>query len=76
MKNNKGFTLIEIIGTIIILGILAVITIPMFTKNLAGFRDDYYVNIENTVKNSGNEFFNDNRKYRPNRYLESANRCI
>jgi prepilin-type N-terminal cleavage/methylation domain-containing protein len=32
MKNRKGFTLIEIIGTVIILGILAIITIPMFTK--------------------------------------------
>ncbi len=28
MKNNKGFTLIEIIGAIIILGILLIIAIP------------------------------------------------
>ena len=72
MKNRKGFTLIEIIGTVIILGILAIITIPMFTKNMAGFREDYYLNIENTLKNSGKEFFNDNRKYRPNKYLGSS----
>ena len=42
--NKKGYTLIEIIGAVIILGIIAVAT---FTRNLRGFRDDYYAQEEN-----------------------------
>ena len=30
--NRKGFTLIEIIGVIVILGIIAIIAIPTFTR--------------------------------------------
>ena len=72
MKNNKGFTLIEIIGVVIILGILAIIAVPYITKNMENFRDDYYVNIENTLLSSGQEFYTDNRKYVPTKFLESS----
>ena len=65
MKNKKGFTLIEIIGAVIILGIIALIAFNTFLGNLKGFRDDYYNNIVRTLSESGKEFFNDNRNYRP-----------
>ncbi len=70
--NKKGFTLIEIIGAIIILGILMLIAITYVDKNMNRFRDDYYVSIENTILSSGKEFFTDNRKYLPSKYLESS----
>ena len=69
MKNKKGFTLIEIIGAVIILGIIAIIAFNTFIGNLKGFRDDYYNNIVRTLSSSGKEFFNDNRNYRPNGIL-------
>jgi len=72
MKNRKGFTLVEVIGAVIILGILAILAVPLFTKQLNTFRDDFYVNMVNTIKNSGREFFSDNRMYRPNGYLEAS----
>ena len=72
MKNRKGFTLIEVIGAIIILGILAVITVQLFTGSLNEFRDDFYDNMEDNLKISGREFFGDNRTYRPNGYLEAT----
>ena len=45
--NKKGYTLIEIIGAVIILGIIAIIAVAPFTRNLRGFRDDYYAQEEN-----------------------------
>ena len=69
---NKGFTLIEIIGVIVILGIIAIIAIPTFTRNLNEFRDDYYKSQESTFLASGKEFFSDNSKYLPSEYFESS----
>ena len=71
MKNRKGFTLIEIIGVIIIIGVLALIAIPSFMSSLGVFRDDYYDNIVNTLENSGKEFFTDNKIYRPSKIFEA-----
>ena len=62
---NRGFTLIEMIGSVIILGIISILAILTFNGNLRGFRDDYYSDMVRTVQESGKEFFNDNRKYRP-----------
>ena len=70
--NKKGFTLIEIIGAIIILGILMLIAITYVDKNMNRFRGNYYVSIGNTILSSGKEFFTDNRKYLPSKYLESS----
>ncbi len=66
---NKGFTLIEMIGVVIIIGIIAIIAFNTFTGNLKGFREDFYHNAERTVAESGKEFFNDNRRFRPNSIL-------
>ena len=72
MKNRKGFTLVEVIGAVIILGILAILAVPLFTKQLNTFRDDYYENLASNFENSGREFFSDNRMYRPTGKLEAA----
>ena len=68
---NKGFTLIEIIGAIILISIIAVIAFTTYTGSMRGFRDDYYTDLTRTLEQSGKEFFNDNRKYRPNGILEA-----
>ena len=72
MENRDGFTLIEVIGSIIILGILAIIAISLFTRELNEFRDEYYENLVSNLENSGREFFSDNRMYRPTGRLEAA----
>ena len=69
--NKKGFTLIEIIGSIIILGIISIIAYNAYTSSLRGFREDYYNDLTRTLQESGKEFFNDNRKYKPNGILEA-----
>ena len=63
--NKKGFTLVEIIGAVIILGIIALFAFNTFTSNMRGFREDYYTSLIRTLDESGKEFFNDNRQYRP-----------
>ena len=69
MNKEKGFTLIEIIGAIVILGIIAIIAFATYTSSLKGARNDYYVTLERTLAKSAEEFFGDNRNYRPNGIL-------
>ena len=71
-KNNKGFTMIEIIGVVIIIGVLLLLIIPGVSKLMAQFRVDYYEKMELTVNESGKDFFNDNKIFLPNGLLEST----
>ena len=71
MKNKKGFTLIEVIAVIVILGLIIVIAIPFFQGSLNTFREDFYTNIETNITTSAKNFFKDNRLFLPNRYLDS-----
>ena len=43
VRRKKGFTLIEIISVIIILGILSIITIPAFYKYIINSRETTYL---------------------------------
>ena len=72
MKNRKGFTLIELIAVVVILGLVLIIAIPFFSGTLKTFRDDYYTNLNGNMLNAGKEFFQDNRIYLPHKYLDSA----
>ncbi len=49
MKNSKGFTLIEILAVIIILGILMIIAIPAVTKYISGSKDTTYITTVNKL---------------------------
>ena len=65
MKDKKGFTLIEIIAAVIILGIISITALITYTNSMKDFRDSYYESLSRTVMESGREFFEDNRNYRP-----------
>ena len=71
MKNKNGFTLIEIIGAVIILGIIAIFAVVTYTNSLKGLEEDYYKETERTLQESGKEFFSNYRNYRPDMVLGS-----
>jgi len=72
VKNKKGFTMIEIIGAIIIMGVLLLLIIPGISKLMAKFRNDYYEKTEDSVNEAGKDFFLDNKIYLPDGLLEST----
>lgn len=43
MKNNKGFTLIEVLATIIILGVISVVAIPKIFDYISSSRENIYI---------------------------------
>ena len=69
--NKKGFTLIEIIGVVILIGLVALVSVPLVSKMLNRNRLDYYENLEDSVRLAARDFFVDNANYRPNGILKS-----
>ena len=56
-KDKRGFTLIEIIAAVIILGIISITALITYTNSMKDFRDSYYESLSRTVMESGREFF-------------------
>ena len=71
-KNQKGFTMIELLAAIIILGVLLGIAIPGVSKLMKQFRRDYYGKLEESITTSAKDFINDEKLYRPNGVLNST----
>ena len=63
MKNNTGFTLIEIMIVIAILGIVSAIAIPAYTGYLATARMSEAKNNIAALKLAEEEFFLENNRY-------------
>ena len=60
-KNNKGFTLVEVIAVVIILGITLTTAIVGYIKYIRKAKLDYYQKQEDLVTQAGRDYFNDNR---------------
>lgn len=71
-KNSKGFTMIEVITAIIIMGVLLMIAVPNVSKLMKQFRADYYSELEKTITASAKDFYTDNKIYRPDGLLKSS----
>ena len=69
--NKKGFTMIELLAVIVILGLLLGVGIPAVNKVLANFRIDYYKKLEGTLATAGQEFISDKRYQKPTELMYS-----
>lgn len=64
-KQKRGFTMIELLAVLVILGIIMVIAVPSVVGYLQGARNDYYDQLEESVKTVGQEYFSDHRSLMP-----------
>ena len=51
-KNNKGFTLVELLAVIVIMGILMMVAIPSVTRTIENSRKDTFVDIAKSYANA------------------------
>ena len=51
-KNNKGFTLVELLAVIVIMGILMMVAIPSVTRTIENSRKDTFVDIAKSYGNA------------------------
>ena len=52
MKNNKGFTLVELLAVIVIMGILMMVAIPSVTRTIENSRKDTFIDIAKSYGNA------------------------
>ena len=62
-KNNRGFTLVEVLAVIVILGILAGVGIPMVTRYIEKTRMQSYETMEETIYDGARNFILDENIY-------------
>ena len=65
MKDKKGFTIIELLTTFIIMSLIASIGIIAYNAFLEKSEENYYHTIEGNLLLSGNSYFQDNRSELP-----------
>ena len=71
MKNRKGFTIIELLAVIVILGLIMGIAIPAVNKTLADFRTKYYTKLEKSMESAGKSYLSDKKNAKPTDLLNS-----
>ena len=62
---DKGFTLVELLATMVILAVLILIGTMTVSNIFDNSKENYYKSLENTLSIAGNEYFNDNREDKP-----------
>ncbi len=65
MKNKKGYTVVELLATLLIIGILLLIGIPTIRKYINRGTSAYYTAIEKEMKVAGSEYLNTYRTLLP-----------
>ena len=59
--NNKGFSLVEILAVVVILGVLSAIMVPTVTGIISSNRENSYENLKKSITSSARIYISDNR---------------
>lgn len=70
-NNKKGFTLTELLATLIILGVIIAIAVPSYNNLSKRFRDNYYEKLNETILAGTKTYFKDHVEERPIELLGS-----
>ena len=65
MGHKRGFTMIELLAVLVILGIIMIIAVPSVISYMQGARTDYYEKLEDSITTTGQEYFSDHRSLMP-----------
>lgn len=65
MKKQNGFTMVELLATIVLIVLLALIVIPSVSSIIDKVRNQYYKTLEDNVELAGRDYFSANRSSRP-----------
>ena len=74
IKNRKGFTLVEVLAVIVIIGILSAVVIPLTIKYINQGKDNYYKSLEKEVTLIARNYYTTNKNEFPmGQYDKSGN---
>lgn len=73
-ENNKGFTLIEVLATVTILGLLTTLVVVSYNTIVKRARVKYYQKQKELVIQAGREYFNDNHNLLPRK--DNYENCV
>ena len=65
---KKGFTLVELLGVIVILGVVLGLAVLAFINNQGGVNKTYYKTLEESLLIPGGDYFNYNKGEQPGSY--------
>ena len=68
--NYKGFTLVELLAVIAIMGMLAVIMVPTISGVIEENKKNNSENLKNSIKSSARAYISDNRYQLIKKYLQ------
>ena len=72
MKNNKGFTFVELLAVILMIGILLTIAVPTVTSLLSKGTNDYYHSLEDNMVIATRDYTTDYRTILPRKINDTT----
>ena len=71
MNKKKGITLVQIVCSIVVIGITSIVLFCALNQDLFKNKNEFYKDVLTKVSSTGKEFFEDNKKYYPKDIFES-----